>query len=250
MLLRIASTTLFLATNMPSVYSFPKFLKCDRNEYLAQLDSFRNDVKVEGMDPSIVSSGFHELHDQHLVDDDSPTCMQKASQVMREFSKVVMKEDHPMVVATEKVLGKDNAHCFQSGLLILDAVHKSTGEEVPLDTIVFPNAEDEGGIEELCGGLRQQALVNWATFVPPNNLPSGYVLTYSAVVSIDGEDCCGDSDAPLPLLHAQFTVEMGRYKSDKAGKGSSKGAKHTKASEKDPKASKKERALVERRLCA
>jgi hypothetical protein len=117
-----------------------------------------------------------------------------------------------------------------------------------LDTIVFPNAGDEDGIKELCGGARQQALINWATFVPPKNLPSGHVLTYSAVVSIDGEDCCGASHAPLPLMHTQFTVEMGRYKSDKAGKGS-KGAKHTKASEKDPKASKKERALVERRLC-
>lgn len=248
MLLRIASTTLFLATNMPSVCSFPKLFKCDKDEYLAQLDSFRNDVG--GMDRSIVSIGVHELHDQHLVDDDSPTCVQKASQVMREFSEVVMKEDHPFVVATEKVLGKENAHCFQSGLLILDAVHTSSGEEVPLDTIVFPGAddEDEDGIKELCGGLRQRALVNWATFVPPKNLPSGYVLTYSAVVSVDGEDCCGDSHVPLPLLHAQFTVEMGRYKSDKAGKGN-KGAKHTKASEKDPKASKKERALVERRLC-
>jgi hypothetical protein len=129
MLLRIALTTLLLATNMPSVYSFPKLFKCDRDEYLAQLDSFRNDV--ESTDPSIVSSGVHELHEQHLVDDDSPTCVQKASQVLSEFSRVVMKEDHPFVVATEKVLGKDNAHCFQSGLLILDAVHTSTGEEVP-----------------------------------------------------------------------------------------------------------------------
>eukprot|EP00985_Skeletonema_marinoi_P003688 scaffold1602_cov129-Skeletonema_marinoi.AAC.5 len=194
---------LLLAVTTSSVLSFPAHFSCEEDEYVKQLESFKvvKQEWVHALDPSIVKEGVH------LVDEDSPQCVQDAAAVFDEFAKDVFKEKHPLDSFTVKVFGKDDAHCYQSALLILDEVRTADGEKVPLDTIEFYKAKKKDDMIEKCNGGRQVALSNLASFEPPKNLEDGTVLIYSLIVSINGPDCCDVH--PLPLMHGQFEVVLG-----------------------------------------
>ena len=203
---------LLLAVTTSRVLSFPSHYSCDEDEYVTQLESFKvarqeYDHALD-LDPSIVKEGVHTLHSQELVDEDSPQCVQDAAAVFDEFTKVVFKEDHPLNESTIKVFGKDDAHCYQSALLILDEVRTAGGEKVPLNTIEFGKAKKKDDIAVRCNGGRQVALSNLANFEPPKNLADGTVLIYSLIISINGDDCCATT-YPLPLMHGQFEVVVG-----------------------------------------
>ena len=203
---------LLLAVTTSRVLSHPARYSCSEDEYLTQYESFKV-VRQEwehalDLDPSIVNEGVHTLHSQELVDEDSPQCVQDAAAVFDEFTKVIFKEDHPLNESTIKYFGKDDAHCYQSALLILDEVRTAGGEKVPLNTIEFGKAKKKDDIAERCNGGRQIALSNLANFQPPKNLEDGTVLIYSLITSIYGDDCCATT-FPLPLLHGQFEVVLG-----------------------------------------
>lgn len=200
---------LLLAVTTSSVLSFPAHFSCEEDEYVKQLESFKvvKQERVHALDLSIVKEGVHTVHSQHLVDEDSPQCVQDAAAVFDEFAKVVFKEKHPLDSSTVKVFGKDDAYCYQSALLILDEVRTADGEKVPLDTIEFYKAKKKDDMIEKCNGGRQVALSNLASFEPPKNLEDGTVLIYSLIVSINGPDCCDVH--PLPLMHGQFEVVLG-----------------------------------------
>ena len=203
---------LLLAVTSSRVHSFPARYSCFEDEYEEQYQSFKV-VRQEwdhalDPDPSIVKKGVHTLHSQELVDEDSPLCVQDAAAVFDEFTKVVFKEDHPFVASTNEVFGKDDAHCYQSALLILDEVRTAGGEKVPLNTIESFKAKKKDDIVERCNGGRQVALSNLANFKLPKNLEDGTVLIYSLIISINGPDCC-ETAHPLPLMHGQFEVVLG-----------------------------------------
>jgi hypothetical protein len=249
--------SLLLTVTISCVSSFPAQFSCEQNEYINQLESFK--VKVErqewdnDLDPSIVKEGVHTIHEQHLVDDDSPTCVQDAATVFDEFAKVVHQVTHPLDAATVKVFGNHDAHCYQSALLILDDVRNADGEKVPLGTIKFYEAKKKDDIIEKCNGARQVALSNLASFETPGNLKDGAVLTYSLIVAINGPDCC-ESHFPLPLMHGQFKFVVGEsmevVDADKAkeGKDGFLRAKSAQTSE-NPIKEVKDVVSVERRLC-
>lgn len=203
---------LLLTVTTSRVLSFPAYFKCDEDEYVKQLESFKVERQewdhALDQDPSIVKEGVHTLHSQKLVDDDSPQCVQDAATVFDEFTKAIFKEKHPLHASTVKFFGKDDAHCYQSALLILDEVRTAGGEKVPPETIEFYKAKKKDDIAERCNGRRQVALSNLATFEPPKNLEDGTVLVYSLITSINGPDCC-DTTHPLPLMHGQFEVVLG-----------------------------------------
>jgi hypothetical protein len=208
---------LLLTLTASRVFSFPAHYSCDVDEYTDQLESFKSKQEWDhdpDLDPSVVKEGVHTLHSQELVDENSPQCVQDAAAVFDEFTKLIFTEKHPLDESTVKVFGKDDAHCYQSALLILDDIRTAGGEQVPTEKVEFykPKKEDEIAIR--CNGGRQVALSNLATFEPPKNLEDGTVLIYSLVISINGPDCC-ETTFPLPLMHGQFNVVLGE-KTEKA----------------------------------
>lgn len=179
---------LLCAVTTSRVLSHPARYSCNEDEYVTQYESFKV-VRQEwehalDLDPSIVNEGVHTLHSQELVDEDSPQCVQDAAAVFDEFTRVIFKEDHPLNESTVKYFGKDDAHCYQSALLILDEVRTAGGEKVPLNTIEFGKAKKNDDIAERCNGGRQIALSNLANFQPPQNLEDGTVLIYSLLSSL------------------------------------------------------------------
>jgi hypothetical protein len=214
---------LLLTVTASRVLSFPAHYSCHFDEYTDQLESFKVKSRQEwdhnrssrqewdhnpDLDPSVVKEGVHTLHSQELVDENSPQCVQDAAAVFDEFTKVIFKEKHPLDKSTAKVFGKDDAHCYQSALLILDDIRTAGGEQVPIEKVEFYKPKKKDDIAERCNGERQVALSNLATFEPPKNLEDGTVLFYSLVVSIYGPDCC-ETTFPLPLMHGQFSVVLG-----------------------------------------
>lgn len=204
---------LLLTLTASRVFSYPAHYSCDVDEYDEQLESFKVKSRQEwdhdpDLDPSVVNEGVHTIHSQELVDENSPQCVQDAAAVFNEFTKVIFKEKHPLDESTVKVFGKDDAHCYQSALLILDDIRTAGGEQVPVEKVEFYKPKKKDDIAERCNGGRQVALSNLATFEPPKNLDDGTLLIYSLVISINGPDCC-ETTFPLPLMHGQFKVVLG-----------------------------------------